>query len=147
MSKPQIVTPRTGARSKIKEGPEVADGTKAANESRALTNSRTAKGSAIASEGQFARGPGLQPQITTAVPGPKSRALFADEQSHIAPGRQRISLLAGVAFDHGEGATLTDVDGIPFATTSSVLAPVSIVLGTSKFVDTVAEPVATPIVL
>src|SRR5262249_43040324 len=57
------------------------------------------------------REPGLQPKIATAVPGPKSRALFADEQRHIAPGRQRISLLAGVAFDHGEGATLPDVDG------------------------------------
>ena len=51
------------------------------------------------------------PKITTAIPGPKSRAIFADEQRHIAPGRQRISLLAGVAFDHGSGATLTDADG------------------------------------
>src|SRR5208283_403439 len=33
------------------------------------------------------------------------------EQKYIAPGRQRISLLAGLAFDHGEGATLTDADG------------------------------------
>ncbi len=114
MSKPQTPTPRTGARPNVKEGLKVADGTKAANGSRALANSKTAHGSAIDSEGQFASGPGLQPQITTAVPGPKSRALFADEQSHIAPGRQRISLLAGVAFDHGEGATLTDVDGNVF---------------------------------
>ena len=45
------------------------------------------------------------------MPGPKSREIFADEQRYVAPGRQRISLLAGVAFDHGEGATLTDVDG------------------------------------
>ena len=54
---------------------------------------------------------GKLPTITTPVPGPKSKEIFADEQSHIAPGRQRISLLAGVAFDHGEGATLTDADG------------------------------------
>ncbi len=54
---------------------------------------------------------GKLPTITTPVPGPKSQEIFADEQSHIAPGRQRISLLAGVAFDHGEGATLTDADG------------------------------------
>jgi hypothetical protein len=36
---------------------------------------------------------------------------------------------------------------MPFATTTKVLAPVSIVAGMSKFVETVAEPVATPIVL
>jgi 4-aminobutyrate aminotransferase / (S)-3-amino-2-methylpropionate transaminase / 5-aminovalerate transaminase len=54
---------------------------------------------------------GKLPHVTTPVPGPKSREIFAEEQRHIAPGRQRISLLAGVAFDHGEGATLTDADG------------------------------------
>src|ERR1700674_3526216 len=54
---------------------------------------------------------GKLPGITTPIPGPKSREIFADEQRYIAPGRQRISLLAGVAFDHGEGATLTDADG------------------------------------
>ncbi len=51
------------------------------------------------------------PAIGTAVPGPRSRALFEQEEQYLAPGRQRISSLAGVAFDHGEGATLTDVDG------------------------------------
>ncbi|HYL58766.1 MAG TPA: aspartate aminotransferase family protein [Candidatus Acidoferrales bacterium] len=54
---------------------------------------------------------GKLPNIKTAVPGPKSREIFENEQRHIAPGRQRISLLAGLAFDHGEGATLTDADG------------------------------------
>lgn len=51
------------------------------------------------------------PRIATSVPGPKSREIFDEEQRHIAPGRQRISLLAGIAFDHGSGATLTDADG------------------------------------
>src|SRR5271168_4167815 len=51
------------------------------------------------------------PSVKAAIPGPKSRAIFDDEQSHVAPGRQRISLLAGIAFDHGDGATLTDADG------------------------------------
>jgi hypothetical protein len=36
---------------------------------------------------------------------------------------------------------------MPFAITTNVLAPVSIVDGTSKFVETVAVPVATPMVL
>src|SRR5713226_6207193 len=51
------------------------------------------------------------PAIKTAVPGPKSKEIFDTEQRYIAPGRQRISLLAGVAFEYGEGATLTDADG------------------------------------
>ena len=54
---------------------------------------------------------GKLPSIKTSVPGPKSREIFDAEQKYIAPGRQRISLLAGLAFDHGEGATLTDADG------------------------------------
>jgi 4-aminobutyrate aminotransferase-like enzyme len=56
-------------------------------------------------------GKGQLPRISTAIPGPKSKEIFGREQRHIAPGRQRISLLAGVAFDHGEGSTLTDADG------------------------------------
>jgi 4-aminobutyrate aminotransferase-like enzyme len=51
------------------------------------------------------------PKVEGIIPGPNSRDIFEEEQRYIAPGRQRISLLAGLAMDHGEGATLTDVDG------------------------------------
>jgi 4-aminobutyrate aminotransferase / (S)-3-amino-2-methylpropionate transaminase / 5-aminovalerate transaminase len=51
------------------------------------------------------------PHVGGAIPGPRSRQIFEAEQHHIAPGRQRISSLAGLAFDHGKGATLTDADG------------------------------------
>jgi 4-aminobutyrate aminotransferase/(S)-3-amino-2-methylpropionate transaminase len=54
---------------------------------------------------------GKAPSIKTEIPGPLSRKIFDEEQKYIAPGRQRVSLLAGVAFDHGDGATLTDADG------------------------------------
>ncbi len=54
---------------------------------------------------------GKLPAIRTSVPGPKSKEIFDTEQKYIAPGRQRISLLVSIAFDHGEGATLTDADG------------------------------------
>jgi 4-aminobutyrate aminotransferase/(S)-3-amino-2-methylpropionate transaminase len=54
------------------------------------------------------------PNIVTSVPGPKSREIFEEEQRFIAPGRQRISLMAGVAFEYGNGATLTDADGNTF---------------------------------
>ena len=56
-------------------------------------------------------GAGPLPHVTMPIPGPKSREIFEREQRYIAPGRQRISLLAGLAFDHGAGATLTDADG------------------------------------
>ncbi len=51
------------------------------------------------------------PHVVGRVPGPKSQRVFELEQQYIAPGRQRISLLAGLGFDYGEGATLTDLDG------------------------------------
>jgi hypothetical protein len=43
--------------------------------------------------------------------------------------------------------TLAAAEGMPFAITNNELAPVSIPVGTSKFVDTIVLPVATPIVL
>jgi 4-aminobutyrate aminotransferase / (S)-3-amino-2-methylpropionate transaminase / 5-aminovalerate transaminase len=45
------------------------------------------------------------------VAGPKSRALFAEEQQYIAPGLQSIALFSELAMDSGKGATLKDVDG------------------------------------
>lgn len=49
--------------------------------------------------------------IKTAIPGPESRKIYDEEQKYVASGRQRVSQLAGIALDHGEGATLTDADG------------------------------------
>lgn len=54
------------------------------------------------------------PVLITPIPGPRSQRLTQDEQRHLAPGIQRIALLSGIAFDRGEGATLTDVDGNTF---------------------------------
>jgi 4-aminobutyrate aminotransferase-like enzyme len=51
------------------------------------------------------------PRVITEIPGPRSREIFAEETRYIAPGRQRISSLAGVTFERGDGATLTDSDG------------------------------------
>ena len=61
-----------------------------------------------------ADGPGARntlPHVAGAIPGPQSKEIFEVQQRYIAPGRQRISLLSGLAFDHGEGSTLTDADG------------------------------------
>ena len=45
------------------------------------------------------------------VPGPQSVALFTAEQEFLSPGIQRIAQLARMTMSHGEGATLTDIDG------------------------------------
>ncbi len=52
-----------------------------------------------------------QVQRVTEIPGPRSRALIAQEAPYLAPGTQWVWTLAGVAIDHGKGAYLTDVDG------------------------------------
>ncbi len=44
-------------------------------------------------------------------PGPRSVALFEDEQQYIAPGIQSIALLSKLAIDRGQGSYLYDVDG------------------------------------
>jgi hypothetical protein len=58
----------------------------------------------------------------------------------------------GLGVDVGVGVgvftvIVTGSEGIPFATTSRELLPVSAAAGTSKFVETSSAPVATPIVL
>lgn len=45
------------------------------------------------------------------VPGPRSLALFDEEQEFLSPGIQRIAQLSRVTMSHGEGAILVDVDG------------------------------------
>ena len=45
------------------------------------------------------------------MPGPKSQALRAREDAHLAPGAQGYALMAGVVIDHAEGTQVTDVDG------------------------------------
>jgi 4-aminobutyrate aminotransferase/(S)-3-amino-2-methylpropionate transaminase len=49
--------------------------------------------------------------LRTAVPGPRSRALRAREDAHVAPGLQGYAVMAGIAVDRAEGSAVTDVDG------------------------------------
>ncbi|MHB8383505.1 MAG: aspartate aminotransferase family protein [Candidatus Binataceae bacterium] len=79
------------------------------------------------------------PFIHTSVPGPKSTEIFDEEQRHIAPGRQRISLLAGVAFDHGEGATLTDADGNTYVDFYAGVAVASLGHGNPRLAQALAK--------
>ncbi len=47
----------------------------------------------------------------TTWPGPRSNAMFEEEQRYIAPGTQTIATLSRLAVESGEGCRLTDVDG------------------------------------
>ena len=58
--------------------------------------------------------PAEAPRIVTEVPGPRSRALVAEESAHLAPGIQSISTLSGLAIARAEGRFLEDVDGNRF---------------------------------
>jgi 4-aminobutyrate aminotransferase-like enzyme len=53
-------------------------------------------------------------KIETAIPGPKSAALRAREDAHLAPGAQGYALSAGIVVDRAEGSAITDVDGNVF---------------------------------
>jgi 4-aminobutyrate aminotransferase / (S)-3-amino-2-methylpropionate transaminase / 5-aminovalerate transaminase len=52
--------------------------------------------------------------LVTPIPGPKSSALRAREDAHLAPGAQGYALMAGVAVERALGSTVTDVDGNTF---------------------------------
>ena len=49
--------------------------------------------------------------LKTFVPGPRSIALRAREDEHIAPGLQSYAVTSGVVVDHARGSAVTDVDG------------------------------------
>ena len=57
---------------------------------------------------------GQRPLVRTEVPGPRSRALRAREDTHIAPGLQSYAVTSGVVVDHARGSAVTDVDGNSF---------------------------------
>lgn len=58
--------------------------------------------------------PNQKAHLKTVVPGPRSRELRRREDEHIAPGLQGYAVMAGIAVDHAEGSTITDVDGNTF---------------------------------
>jgi 4-aminobutyrate aminotransferase-like enzyme len=52
--------------------------------------------------------------LKTIIPGPKSCALRAREEAHIAPGLQGYALMAGIVVDRALGSAVTDIDGNTF---------------------------------
>ena len=57
------------------------------------------------------RSPDGKVHLKTTIPGPRSVELRRREDAHLAPGVQGYAVMAGVAIERGEGATVTDVDG------------------------------------
>ncbi len=55
-----------------------------------------------------------QARLVTAIPGPKSRALRAREEEHIAPGLQSYAVTSGIVISEARGSTVTDIDGNVF---------------------------------
>src|SRR6185436_2267596 len=60
--------------------------------------------------------------IHTPIPGPESLALHTEEAALLAPGVQQIASLSRLAFSHGEGALVSDVDGNTFIDLSAGVA-------------------------
>lgn len=54
------------------------------------------------------------PRILTEVPGPRSRALVAEESPYLAPGVQSLATLTGIAVNRARGSVIEDLDGNRF---------------------------------
>jgi 4-aminobutyrate aminotransferase-like enzyme len=80
------------------------------------------------------------------LPGEKSRAIAAREQSHLAPGIQRIATLAGVAFERGEGARLFDADGNEYVDFFAGVGVASLGHGHKGFARALAEQASNVVV-
>jgi 4-aminobutyrate aminotransferase/(S)-3-amino-2-methylpropionate transaminase len=79
--------------------------------------------------------------VTTAVPGPKSKAIFDMEQKFIAPGVQTIATLSGLALEKGEGCVVEDVDGNRYIDFFAGVAVASLGYNHPKYVKAISEQV------
>jgi 4-aminobutyrate aminotransferase-like enzyme len=74
--------------------------------------------------------------------GPKSKALFEEEQRYIAPGLQTIALYAQLAIDGGSGAVLRDVDGKEYLDMVAGIGVASLGYGHPDWAKAVGEQAA-----
>ncbi len=74
--------------------------------------------------------------------GPKSKALFQEEQEHIAPGLQTIALYAQLAIDGGSGASLRDADGKEYLDLVAGIGVASLGYGHPDWAKAVGEQAA-----
>lgn len=83
-----------------------------------------------------------KPVLKTEIPGPKSRAIRAEEDSLIAPGLQGFALMAGIVVDRAEGSRVTDVDGNTFIDVIGGIGVNGLGHSHPKFVKAIQEQVA-----
>ena len=74
--------------------------------------------------------------------GPKSKALFDEEQEFIAPGLQTIALYAQLAIASGKGATMKDVDGKEYLDLVAGIGVASLGYGHPDWAKAVGEQAA-----
>jgi 4-aminobutyrate aminotransferase-like enzyme len=72
-------------------------------------------------------------------PGPKSVALFEEEQKYIAPGNQSIALLSRLTIEKGEGCRITDSDGNSYLDLNVGVSVASLGYTHPKFVKALSE--------
>lgn len=72
-------------------------------------------------------------------PGPKSVALFDEEQQFIAPGNQSIALLSKLTIEKGEGCRITDSDGNSYLDLNVGVSVASLGYTHPKFVKAMTE--------
>ena len=76
------------------------------------------------------------------TPGPKSKALFDEEQKHIAPGLQTIALYSQIALENGHGRYLRDLDGKEYLDFVAGIGVASLGYSHPDFVRIVSEQLA-----
>ena len=80
--------------------------------------------------------------LSTAVPGPRSRALRAREDAHMAPGLQGYAVMAGIVVESARGSAVTDVDGNQFVDFIGGIAVNALGHSHPRFVAEVSRQVA-----
>src|SRR5918911_1320408 len=78
-------------------------------------------------------------ELKTAIPGPQSAAILERKQKVIA---EPLTISLPVVIDHGEGATLTDVDGNTFIDFTGGVGCLNVGHANPRVVDAVQEQAA-----
>ncbi len=80
--------------------------------------------------------------VKTAIPGPKSKQIFDDEQRYISPGVQTIATLSQLVMQKGEGCIVEDVDGNRYIDFFAGVAVASLGYNHPKYVKMMHEQVS-----
>jgi 4-aminobutyrate aminotransferase-like enzyme len=86
--------------------------------------------------------PTSKPTSLPFAAGPRSQALHEAELEFLAPGTQSVALFSKIAIDHGEGATLVDVDGRRYIDLLAGVGVASLGYAHPKFVAAIRDQVA-----